>query len=49
MKTAPGTSRRGDYALLTSGQRIATGGTLADVLTQLMKLIRYRPVRLESG
>jgi hypothetical protein len=49
MKTAAGTSRRGDYALLTGGQRIATGSTLADVLAQLMKLIRYRPVRLESG
>jgi hypothetical protein len=49
MKTAPGMSRRGDYALLTGGQRIATGGTMADILAQLMKLIRYRPVRLESG
>jgi hypothetical protein len=49
MKTAPGASRRGDYTLLTGGQRIASGGTLADVLAQLMKLIRYRPVRLESG
>lgn len=49
MKTAPGTNRRGDYVLLTGGQRVATGSTLADVLAQLMKLIRYRPVRLESG
>lgn len=48
MKTAPGTNRRGDYVLLSGGQRIATGATLADVLAQLMKLIRYRPVRLES-
>ena len=49
MKTTPGTSRRGDYALLSGGQRIASGGTLADVMTQLVKLIRYRRVRLESG
>ncbi len=49
MKTAPGANRRGDYGLLTGGQRIATGATLADVLAELTKLIRYRPVRLESG
>jgi hypothetical protein len=49
MKTAPGTNRRGDYVLLTGGQRIATCTTLVDVLAQLVKMIRYRPVRLESG
>lgn len=46
---APGLSRRGDYAVLSGGQRVANGATLADVLAQLMKLIRYKPVRLESG
>lgn len=49
MKTSPGASRKGDYALLSGGQRIATGGTLSEVLARLMKMIRYRPVRLESG
>jgi hypothetical protein len=46
MKTSPGTNRRGDYALMTGGQQIATCTTLADVLTKLGKLIR--PRRLES-
>jgi hypothetical protein len=46
MKTTPGTNRRGDYALLTGGQRIATCTTLADVLVQIATMIR-RP-RLES-
>jgi hypothetical protein len=49
MKTAPGTNRRGDYVLLTGGQRIATATTLADVLAKLVKMIRFRAVRLESG
>jgi hypothetical protein len=49
MKTPPGTSRQGDYALLSGGQKIATGGTLADVMARLMKMIRYRPVRLEES
>jgi hypothetical protein len=47
MKTAPGTGRRGDYALLTGGQRIAIGTTLADVLAQLVKMIGH-PARLKS-
>jgi hypothetical protein len=49
MKTPPGTSRHGDYALLSGGQRIANGGTLGDVLARLYKMIHYRPVRLEGG
>ena len=49
MKSAPGASRKGDYALLSGDQRIATGSTLGDVMAQLMKMIRYRPVRLETG
>ncbi|HEX3973811.1 MAG TPA: DUF2794 domain-containing protein [Stellaceae bacterium] len=49
IKTTPGTNRRGDYALLTGGQRIANGTTLTDVLTKLTKMIRFRAVRLESG
>ena len=49
MKTPPGTSRQGDYTLLSAGQKIATCTTLADVLTQLHKMIRYKPVRLERG
>jgi uncharacterized protein DUF2794 len=47
MKTAPGTNRRGDYVLLTGGQRIAIGTTLADVLAQLVKMIGH-PARLKS-
>ncbi|HVA13838.1 MAG TPA: DUF2794 domain-containing protein [Stellaceae bacterium] len=49
MKTPPGASRQGDYALLSGGQKIATGATLADVLARLRKLIRYRPIRIEES
>jgi hypothetical protein len=49
MKTPPGTSRHGDYALLSGGQKIATGGTLADVMARLVKMIRYRQPRLEKS
>jgi hypothetical protein len=46
VKMPPGSSRHGDYALLTGGQRIASGNTLADILARLHKLIHYKPVRL---
>jgi hypothetical protein len=49
IKTTPGTNRRGDYALLTGGQRIATGTTLTEILAKLTKMIRFRALRLESG
>jgi hypothetical protein len=49
MKTPPGASRHGDYALLSGGQKIATGATLGDVMTRLMKMIRYRQPRLEKS
>ena len=49
MKTPPGTNRHGDYALLSGGQKIATGSTLADVMARLMSMIRYRPMRLEES
>jgi Protein of unknown function (DUF2794) len=45
VKTAPGTSRQGDFTLLSGRQRIATAATLGDVLTRLQRLLG-RPVRL---
>src|ERR1700744_3194814 len=42
MKVPPATSRHGDYALLTAGQKIASGHTLDDVLARLHKLIHRR-------
>lgn len=49
MKVPPGTGRQGDYALLTGGQKIASGNTLDAVLARLHKLIRYKPIKLERG
>lgn len=48
-KTAPGTSRQGDYGLLSGGQKIATGATLSAVMARLVKMIRYRQPRLEKS
>jgi Protein of unknown function (DUF2794) len=39
VKTAPGGSRQSDYALFSGRQRIATAGSLSDVLTRLQRLI----------
>lgn len=47
-KTAPGTSRQGDYILLSGRQRVATGAALSDVLGQLQRRLGYRPVLLEE-
>ncbi len=49
LKAAPGTSRQGDYVLLSGRQRLATAATLAEVLAQLKRLLGYRPVLLEEG
>jgi len=49
MKLPPGSSRHGDFVLLSGGQRITAADTLADVLARLQSMIRYRPVRLENG
>lgn len=49
MKVSPGSSRQGDYALLTAGQKIASGHTLNDVLARLNKLIHRKTVRLERS
>ncbi len=49
VKTAPGTSRQGDYLLLSGRQRAAAGATLGDVLARLKRLIGQRPVRLEES
>lgn len=48
-KTAPGTSRQGDYVLLSGGQKIATATTLGAVMARLVKMIRYRQPRLEKS
>lgn len=42
VKTVPGTSRQGDYVLLSGRQRIATGATLGDVLARLQRLLGHR-------
>jgi len=49
VKVAPGTSRQGDYLLLSGRQRVATGTSLADILTRLQRLLGYRPVLLEES
>jgi hypothetical protein len=49
VKFAPGTSRHGDFAVLSGPQRLASGSALADVLRSLQKrLPAARPVDLES-
>ncbi|HXS39872.1 MAG TPA: DUF2794 domain-containing protein [Stellaceae bacterium] len=47
VKTTPGSSRQGDYILLSGRQRIATTATLGDLLARLQRLLR-RPARLGS-
>ncbi|HLJ20001.1 MAG TPA: DUF2794 domain-containing protein [Stellaceae bacterium] len=37
VKFAPGTSRHGDFAVLSGPQRLASGATIADVLRALQK------------
>jgi hypothetical protein len=49
VKTAPGTSRQGDYMLLSGRQRVATGTTMGDVLGHLQRKLGYRPVGLEES
>jgi hypothetical protein len=39
VKFAPGTSRHGDFAVLSGPQRLATGGTIAEVLRALQKTL----------
>lgn len=46
-KTLPSPGCQGHYALFSSGQRIASAGSLAEVLTRLARMIRYSPVRIE--
>ena len=49
VKFAPGTSRHGDFAVLSGPQRLASGPTIADVLRALQKCLpAMRPVELES-
>ena len=39
VKLAPGTSRNGDYAVLSGPQRLASGATIAEVLRDLQKCL----------
>ncbi|HXP77413.1 MAG TPA: DUF2794 domain-containing protein [Stellaceae bacterium] len=49
VKFAPGTSRHGDFAVLSGPQRVASGPTIADVLRTLQKCLpAMRPVEIES-
>jgi hypothetical protein len=49
VKFAPGTSRHGDFAVLSGPQRVASGATIAEVLRSLKKrLPSVRPVERES-
>lgn len=49
VKAAPGTSRQGDYMLLSGPQRLASGSTLGDVLARLQRLLGQRSVRLTES
>jgi hypothetical protein len=49
VKFAPGTSRHGDFAVLSGPERLASGSTIADVLRALQKCLpSMRAVELES-
>jgi Protein of unknown function (DUF2794) len=48
VKFAPGTTRQGDYLLLSGRQRVAAAATLSDVLVQLQRLIGFHSLRLEE-
>jgi hypothetical protein len=39
VKFAPGTSRHGDFAVLSGPQRLASGATIAEVLRALQKCL----------
>ncbi len=45
VKTAPGTSRHGDFTLWSGRQRIATAATLGDVLARLQRKLGYFAVK----
>ncbi len=49
VKTIPGTSRNGDFAVLSGRQHLAGGKTLGDVLTSLHRLLRKAPILLDGG
>ena len=49
VKFAPGTSRHGDFAVLSGPRRLASGPTIAEVLRALQKCLpAMRAVELES-
>ena len=39
VKNAPGTARQGDYALVQGRRRLATGGTMAEVMMSLLRAL----------
>jgi len=48
VKTAPGSGRQGDFALLSGRQRLATGKALAEVMASLQRKLRGKAVRLDG-
>jgi hypothetical protein len=48
VKSAPGTSRQGDFTLLTGRQRLASGGALGEVLSSLQRKLRGKMARLDG-
>jgi hypothetical protein len=48
VKTAPGTSRHGDFVLLAGRQRLTTGKSLAELLAALLRKLRGKAVRLDG-
>jgi len=49
VKTAPGLSRYGDYALLSGRHRLASGGALHEVLSGLQRRLGPAAVRLDES
>jgi hypothetical protein len=48
VKTTPGTSRQGDFTLLSGRHRMAHGKTLGDVLASLVQKLRSKAVLLDG-
>ena len=48
VKTAPGASRLGDFAVLDGRHRLATGAALADVLSGLQRKLRGKGSRRDG-
>jgi hypothetical protein len=48
-KFAPGASRHGDYAVLSGRHRLASAGSLSEVLTALQRLLGPATMLLDGG